>query len=425
MNVMISVNYKKVCYALYACIILFMPDFLRSLTTIYSISAESYVFRYPWLSYSFSFLEIPCILFVLFLKKHNSFIIDVRPLILFILFKEFLLIIHGKYSIFYYGDYSLILGLLVGAGCYYLLVNSCKFKEEDLLDFVIVLNFIFQILFVITGRVMSDGRYATLGSNVGEIGTFCSQYLLYFLFYRKKSKYSMLTIIASIGGLVISASRTNILLSFLFIIIFAFNIRKSIKNNPTKGMTIGFIVCLAILLIPFLGLLFEDNSFGFNTLIQRIQNAMQSFFSANTNYLNDDSSFADRLLSFTAGFGILSDNPFGISASAIDLQIKTIEHGYYYFPHSALLSYYLLWSFSVFYLVFLMLRLFFEAAKNKSNLSILILYIFVSFIIYGAPIINCKTYFWYLCIFSICKKELSVSSVLPWKIKLNKVISLE
>lgn len=404
------INIKKDLFMCYVLLVLFLPEGIRDITTIYQVFASDFVLIYPWLSYRLSALEIPCIIASLLFCRKSSKLIDIRPVFALIVIKELIRVFVGVTSVFSFNDYSMLLGFLVGAGCYYLLVNNCGYNESDMLEIVIVLNFLFQIVFAFTGRVMTDGRYATLGSGVGEIGSFCAQFFLYYLFVRKKEKHSIVLLICCLGSLIISASRTNILLSLAFILMFANKLKGGFeRNQKTKFIVSSFLIATIFCMPVFLFISTSQTSI-FGDVLSRVSNTFQSLLTSNASNLTSDSSFLDRIQSINAGLGILSHNPLGISASTIDLQLQTIENGYYYFPHTSILCYYLLWGIAGLIVFVYIAKLFVEAIKQNNSVWIIILYILLTSVFYGGPIINCKTYFWYLCLFTVFKKELGISN---------------
>jgi hypothetical protein len=393
-----------------------MPNFILNYTTIYSINAEGYVQfdpwqrANPWLYYSFSFLEIPAVLYGLFGKK-NKEVINVLPLFIFLILYNFVRFFLFQTNIFIFGkfgDYSLLLSLLSGYGCYLLLINKVKLKFDDLFDIIIVLNFITQILFVITGRVDEyGGRYSALGSTVGDLGMICFLYLLYYCFARSKKTNNFIPLLCCIITLILSGSRTNLLLSIIFILIFSFKLPKSLKKNQTKRRALAFCFALSIFAVLLFLILGNTGNSLFSKVLNRITEFISSFFSKErVDYFENDSSFTQRIESVLAGFSILSNNPLGLSTSTIDLQVETLQNGYYTFPHSTLLTYYLLWSFGCIGVIVWLLRYICLGIKAKEDAWIILFCFFVSIFIYGSPIINSKMYFWLICMFAFCKKEI-------------------
>lgn len=400
----------------YVILILFMPNFIRNRTIIYSIDAKGYIApdpwnrSNPWLSYSFSILEIFAVLYS-FICNKNKKIINLIPVIAIIIVKEIVRFIFGSTCIFQYGeigDYSMILSLLVGYGCFLILTTKpIKMDIEDILDLIIIINFITQLLFVFTGRQNEyGGRYAALGSAVGAVGQMCFMYLMYFIFVRRSSKRSFFAITSCLLSLILSGSRSNLAFTLLFVILFAYKIRGGLEKNKKKRNAILILVMAASILIP---IIINIPSLSiFDKLFNRLESFVSEMFSENrSNYLDSDSSFSGRIMSMKAGFNILIDNPFGVSSSTIDLQIRTQENGYYTFPHSTFLSYYLLWGPAALMIYSFMSKYIKRAIRVRSETIVILVSTAISFLIYGAPTISSKSYFWYIAIFAYCKQEIN------------------
>ena len=164
-----------------------------------------------------------------------------------------------------------------------------------------------------------------------------------------------------------------------------------------------FVICL-ILFIPYL--LSSSEAF-YSEVVERMKDLIDGLFSktGQTYFANDD-SLSSRLISFNTGFSILSENWFGISSSPIDLQQTTINYGYPTFPHSTIIVYYLLFGPIALFVFGYMVFLCFKLMRNKDSFYIPILCIIVSFVIYGAPIVVPKTWFWLMLFFGHAKERI-------------------
>lgn len=417
-------------------VVLFMPNFILKYTTIYSINAEGYVAfdawqrSNPWLYYSFSLLELPCVLYGIFSKKKKDDIYLI-PLVVFIVFWNIARLLLSSPSIFSFGqigDYSVLLSLLSGYGCYLLLKNVLGLHLEDALDLIIILNFITQILFVITGRVNEyGGRYPALGSTVGDLGTICFLYIIYYCFARTKKKHNLIPIFCCFTTLILSGSRANILFTIIFLVIFLFKLPREFRINKNKGKAFfGAFALLFFAGIAFLMVSSYSNENVFDRVLTRSLDFISSIFGQNrSEYFETDASFTQRLLSINVGFKIIGSNPFGISASPIELQMQTISNGYYTFPHSAVLSYYLLWSFGCIAVIYWLLRYIVLGIKKRNTHWIVLFCFLISNVVYGAPITNSKLYFWLITLFALCKKEIiEAKETNPSNLNSNRRIAL-
>ena len=400
---------------LYVLLVLYMPNAIRDISTVYSINATGYVAMdawnrsNPWLAYSFSIIEIFSIL-VAILYIGRKKLIDIWPIVVLVFIKEIFRALFGATNMFQYGsigDYSLILSLIVGYGCFLIITGpSVKLDIEDVLDLIIILNFVTQILFAITGRQMEyGGRYAALGSTSGVVGEMCFHYIIYYLFARNSTKRAMISVVACLLSLVLSGSRTNLGFTIIFIVLFAFKIRGGLELNNTKRKIFLIILLISIIAIPLM------MSFSSLTVFGRVLDRMETFIASvfgqdRSSYLSSDGTFLARINSITTGLKILAQNPFGISSSTIDLQMETIANGYYTFPHSVVISYYLLWGVASLLVFGFIGKYIAKAIKLKSQVVVILSSIAISFLIYGSPIINAKSYFWFIAVFAYCKQEL-------------------
>lgn len=396
----------------YVIVTLFMPNFIMNYTTIYSINAEkhiaidAYVRGNPWLYYSFSFLEIFALLYGIIHKPQKGNI-DIRPMVGLIIIFNIVRMIFGLSSIFYFGDYSLILSLLVGFGCYQMVINRpINMDLESVLDFIIIVNAFTQVLFIITGRMNEyGGRYPALGSNVGEVGTICFTYLIYYIFAREKNNNSIIPFLCCIFSFVVSGSRSNILFAALFIVVFFFQYRKGMALSSSKRKAMKVLLIGLIIIVPVLVYMDIGTNDAIGTVVNRISGFFVGILGQNRgSYLQSDQSFVQRLASFAAGWNIIKENPLGISASTIDLQMCTQANGYYTFPHSSLISYYLLWGLVGLAVYAWIIKTMIVGIKRKKSAWVILACLSIVFVIYGGPIINSKTYFWYIVLFAFCKK---------------------
>ncbi len=392
--------------------ILFMPNAIRFVSILYFIDAESYISENPWINqrawlhYSFSYLEVISVLTAIFLKLDNKHI-NIRPIVALIIGINIIRLLASMTNMFEFNDYSLLLSLLSGYGCYLLLTSSkvANYDIEDLLDSVIILNTITQIMFVLTGRQMEyGGRYGALGSDVGSVGVMCSQYLVYFIFCRNSTKRSLLVLACCLISLILSGSRSNLLFAVAFTLIFVFRLKDSLKANSKTAKAIGLFALVTAITIPMISSMFSDSVFG--TVIERMTGILSAASTENKGYFESDGSMVGRLQSFYAGLAILADYPLGLSASTIDLQMETIRHGYVSFPHSTMLSYYLLWSVATVVIYFYIVKWMIQAIKGGKRVWIFLLYFIITSIIYGGPVVNAKNYFWYLLLFTYCRNNI-------------------
>ena len=278
----------------YVLFLAFMPTFILQRTSIYHISAASFLPNSDkaWLIYSLSFLSIPAILFAFYPKKNldvNLF----QIIFLFLIFKELVRLLEKKTNIFDYNDYSIVFCYLIALGCFVLLNNLPKYKNYFfIIDLIIVLNFFTQLLFITTGRKSDDGnRYSALGSSYGDVGVMCFQYIGIVLFLRQKPNY--LTIFCSTLSLIISGSRANIIFTLLLVCVYFFVLFFNEKDKLTKVLYPIMMVILFGIVIIFT-YFYDPNRTG---------KMFSDILNGNVwSFLESDLSLNGRLKSFHSGF---------------------------------------------------------------------------------------------------------------------------
>lgn len=361
-------------------IIMLLPEAAFNIGSIYTSKSPGNI-EYTLLDYHFGLLHLFICIVGLFLalkyQRRALFVVFIIQLL-----REILFVLNDENSIFVANAYEIYLIMLCGISftyiCYYLTRNPEKFFKLFLL---------FNML-TIYGMVLighdSEGRYNSVNMDVGATGTLCAYALLYMLEDERKTKWIWIGLI--IGGLFLSGSRANLALAF---VCGAGKIWGMIKDYLKKGtgnrfrrsvfITIGILVALAILPIIYRSVSIEDED--------RLT-AMTS-----SSEMSDDPSVLGRTLSLTVGLDILSSHSWGISGYTINLQQEMQRRGYPTYPHSYILSeYILLGPIVLFFYCFCIWMLFRLYKRNKKYFSI-ILYTVLLIPIYGAPILNFKVFF--------------------------------
>ena len=108
----------------------------------------------------------------------------------------------------------------------------------------------------------------------------------------------------------------------------------------------------------------------------------------------DDSSVLGRTASILAGFDIIQKHWWGISGFFVNLQREMTVRDFPTFPHSTFVALYILFGPIILALYYYWLILLWKM-KNKLNNGYfwIIVYLIVSTIVYGGPIVNFKIYF--------------------------------
>lgn len=373
-------------------LILILPDDAFSKLAIYESTTPSYI-RYKWLNYYFNVLQLAIVLlglYVAFVLRRKEFAIIT---FLMAIREVFLLLLTDK-SIFTSGRYEMYLTLLVGYSLLLCVVGFIGSGEDitRLFEWFLISNVLTIYINVLmgggTGNI--EGRYHASNLDVGGTGTLCVVCCIYFLFSKKKIINKVIIIALSLIGLLLSGSRANLLfLIIFFICYFIASFIKNINSNKTDDRRkainrfITVLIIIAIIVIVY--------TFNRGTITALFENSR--FFSMFNSSWNQDDSILGRTASLRAGFDILKNYPLGISGFFINLQQEMQIRGYPTFPHSTLLTSYLLYGPIMFALYAYWAVVIKKIGNVKNGYTWLLLYFIISTVIYGGPLVNFKNIF--------------------------------
>lgn len=382
-------------------VILNIPGFLISATTIYHTEHRYKLGDFAFLNFNFSFFELLLIFWSIFLLYKRSKNTHVRIVFMLILLKECLFLFSGKENVFTYNSYEMFLCMLVGISC-----NDIICKETDdridciyfFLDMVIVFNFLWQLLFIVSGKIPIGDRVNAINMGYGAVGYLCALHILYIVLVRKITQREMLIIAIGFISILLSGSRYCLLISLMGMFVFSGYIFRRAPEKIRRWIIVAlaFLSGIAVLVIV------NPAVFGTSEIVERVLNLFQGgHFIQN---VSNDESFLGRVLSIKIGFELIGENPAGISNSYIDIQGKTIDHGFFAFPHSNLLTYYLLWGVAFIVCIAWMIDICLKAYLNRYKG---ILYFMVIFIaantIYGGVETAPKVYVYLFILMSAIK----------------------
>lgn len=385
-----NLSIKKVTI-IFLCVlvVLNIPGFLINITTIYHTEYKFSKGDFVHLSYSFNAFELLlCIVGILtFRKKTNC--INMYMILIFVFIKDVFISFFGKCSTFYYHSFEMYLSVLVGMSACALV---CKYgiKKDNIdkfLDWLVMFTFLYQILFLLTGKVQSGERVSSMSISYGAIGFTCALHIMYTLLTRPKNKKTITFIIISLSSLVLSGSRFSLLIILAGVIIFSSYIFKTIDKRKRWYIILALLSIFIILVFIFS-----------NPTLQKkydVLNRVSELFSDNylADNIGDDTSFIERQNSIEIGKKIIKENPFGISNSFIELQEKTIQKGFFAFPHSYIICYYLLWGPIFIYCLYWVIKLIYKCFKSqeKGN-GYFLLFFSICIIVYGGIETSAKLY---------------------------------
>lgn len=403
---LLGIRTKQIPVWLMLCVFWFLQDNFFALFSIYSAQSPSYV-PYRWLDYHFSALFfIPIILGIICAYRNRRMWGFV--LIAAILIRSYIIsqTRYGEtHNMFYMKEYEIVLTLLVGICLYewfrYVIGNEYNFSLNKFFLYFVLIHVLSQLVAVAFSINKLVDRYNAINLDVETTGYICGFAFIYFLTSAKTLKHrNLLLIIFMLGGL-LSGSRTSLLLSVVALIIYW--ILKPKHSNVRINVYLFIGIMLAIIVILVVMLIKPDliNSF-FNTrlsAIARFSNILQK---------RSDSSVEGRSQSIMVGFNIIQKNPGGGDAYFTQLQVWTNQEGYPTFPHSTVLTYYILLGPvilipMVIYAIHNTVKRI-KANRSKSSLQIVmcLLYFYSFFVVTGAPIVNYKVVFIYLLVYEMC-----------------------
>ena len=247
-----------------------------------------------------------------------------------------------------------------------------------------------------------ENRYHASNLDVGTTGAVCILCIIYLGYNEQKSWYDYLFIVLSIFSLILSDARANIILGGAILGLgYFFKIQQEKKMHSPGVLFKRFLLTGFIL---FIVLLF---AYGFTNKLQKwyMGSRFAGIFSLGG--LQSDSSFSGRTDSIIAGLDILKHHPFGISGYFINLQQETRLRGYPTFPHSTLLSEYLCFGPIVFVVYILWIKMLKKLQAFDMKYYLSILFLLVSTILYGSPIVNFKIYFIFFIVTILAKDRIS------------------
>ena len=313
-------------------IILNVPDDVFSITSFLDFKTPGNIY-YKWLDSSASFLFIPFIFLIIKKKMKRNHIV----LILF----WFALLFYNLIKTYFVNsflnsnhNFELFYGTLVSV--LLIIIIDLKLKLLKYLEFFFEIFIFSQILGLILAILLGkglDGRYHPPNLDVGTTGLFLGIFFIYYLFVKPKPNVYILLIIFT--SILLTGSRSNIILPLFFLIFYFLKKSKTFFSLKYLLPILCFIPLFYFIDLSFIFDNFEKLKF---LDIDRITNLIEI---SQQGGLNEDDSVLGRLKSLEVGVKVISQYPLGIFFSFIDLQWIMQLNGYPTFPHSTVLSFYL------------------------------------------------------------------------------------
>lgn len=365
-------------------IVIFLPDGIKNMFCLYKMTTSDLPLVYTY-NYYFSFFDLIVVIWGLFCYKKSK-IIRCMPIVTIIAVINIVRYLIGVSNIVELNSYEMII-MILEAVCWtsiLLKYATCEKEIDVIISLFVILTFVTQILQFILGNYSVDGRIAAISLGPGATAEIFIKYELWFLFsYRKKNK-SYIPFILSAIGMVLTGSRSNILSLAIIIAIFSLKIWRESQKTKTQNKLAMLYLVLAV---GVGGLFISNTSFEF---INRFTDLFKNDL---TTAILSDSSYFGRIRSIIGGFEIWKDNPMGIACSIYDIEQRSYVQFTMEYPHSALLSYILLWSpiitIPVFlYLIVMLIRL----IKFKDSSWVVLGFILLKYLFNSAPILYVSVY---------------------------------
>lgn len=384
--------------------VLILPSAVFSLGSIYD-SLTPAIISYDWLNYKFGILQL-----IICLIGAVEIICQKQRIFLIIFFIEFLreVLFYFVYdnSLFSESAYEMYLTVLVGYSLFLIVrryMNDFQMMDKFYGLFLITNMLTIYINVAMGGRGTTssdaalagiEGRYHASNLDVTGTGDLCVLCIIYLFFSSIRNKYRYPLLALSVVGLALSGARAS--LAFLGLILAFYVIKQllaRVKSRKIKYSDNTIYKAIIILVMAFiLGFIMLLN---FNEVSSRIDlTRFDALLSLSA--MSSDGSFLGRMASLTAGLDVLADNPLGISGYFINLQSEMMARNYPTFPHSTLLSNYLLFGPIIFIFYFIWWRGIREGQHKGNKYFWISLFYLISTVIAGGPVVNFKALFNFL-----------------------------
>ena len=378
---------------------------LLSLLSVVSITKATAIYTtvtpdtnwYNYLTYSFSLLTIPILLFA-FLKRRKYKGIHFGSVIVYLLCRELIRWICGYSSIFDSNYFEMFFILTQSLALCITVCVLCKnqvAKIEKFLDYYVIFAVASQLFRAVLGFT-TEGRLGALGLGVGGTGFFLASYIILLVYTRTFDRRFTFLFITAFVGLLLSGQRTNIFIMIMCLLPFVSNnLKKIMKNHlelqvgKSDKYKINFLVLMLYISVFVVLIIVALDSFGIQIgFIEPIKRLSESVTQIFIGSVNSDISILGRQASIEAGMKTLEENMMGLSNDYYDLQYWMLQYGFPTYPHSTLLASVLLWGpFCALFCTWYMCLLFYQLHKYKSQMRYVLMFLIIVSIIWGGPIL--------------------------------------
>ncbi|MEE1598206.1 O-antigen ligase family protein [Acidaminococcus fermentans] len=379
-------------------IILILPSAVFSLGSVYESLTPANI-SYEWLNYKFGILQvIICLVGTIEIICQKQFIFLIvsgleliREVIFYLIYDN---------SIFSDSAYEMYLTFFVGYSLFLITRRyMCNFQMMDKFYglFLITNMLTIYINMAMGGRGTTslgngiEGRYHASNLDVGGTGTLCLICILYLYFSNISNKYRYPLILLCLTGLVLSGSRSA--LAFLILLSAGYFFEVIQKRFKSENFKINVSLFFKLmLLLPATGMIVSCIFFYDSSILNRLDfHRFEALLSLSSFYA--DESVSGRFTSIKDGLDIIANYPLGISGYFVNLQNEMSMRGFPTFPHSSLLSAYILFGPITFFFYFVWIKFLTQNNQHTNKYFWIVLYYLFSTIFYGGPIVNFKVIF--------------------------------
>lgn len=377
------------------CFLMILPDDVFGWIPLYESVTPSSI-AYIWLNYSFGIIQLLILLIGIYyairLNKRWFFVLALAMML-----RELFYLVVSDNNIFSASAYEMYLTVFIGYAFVLWAEGGLKtFQEcERYFKLFLITNMLTLYINYAMGGAggIIAGRYHSSNLDVGGTGTVCVLCILFLAYSVEKKWYDYVFIVLSAIGLFLSGSRANLLfmvliLALYFVLSLFFKFRKEDKGSEKRNVFFRRFLLSGFALIAAIVMIAINHDAVFNWLLgSRFQTLLSS------QGLRSDVSFVGRTASLTAGLDVLKHHPLGISGYFINLQQETRMRGYPTFPHSTLLSMYLVFGPLVLIIYGMWIGLLRKLRLIDVKYYMMILFLLISTVISGGPITNFKMIF--------------------------------
>lgn len=374
------------------------PGVITEITTIFTRQQRFLDAYYGTVTFSVNLLEVLLVLWGIIIYRRTSFSVNLFPILGVVLLKDLILFFMGKMSPFMVKSWEMYMIPVVGLAVCFIV---CKYARSEadvyvFLDGLILVNFVTQILLIVSGQRQVNGA-EVIGQGHNSVGYLCALHIIYSLLMREKNKRVVGVVGCAFISILFTGSRFSLLIVLLGGCVLIPRMLKNVKRQ--YKIMVSIVVC--VLLISVAYLMANPDICSKYPILSRAGSIFNS--GGVVKNILSDQSFKERVESWGAGIRVIKENPLGVSNSYIDIYLKTNEQGFYAFPHSAVLTFYLLWG--PVFIICIIWILFRMKRTQEKNMFYFLVCLLCCLCFYGGLETAPKWYAYIFCLLSVIKRR--------------------